>query len=281
MENPILVTALKRAERRLRAAQEDLARVQSAPALQREAELLKTVRVKRFEKEVVATDYSQVPPLQVRIALNPGESLAQQIDKRFHAAKRLLAAEPKVRARIAEVEKQIADLHAAETSGQTEGVIALLPPPPKTRAEKAAEPLPYREYFSPTGRAVWVGKGATKNDALTFRFASPHALWLHATGFAGAHVVVPARRDEEVDAATIDTAARLAAHFSKAPDGFVEVALTQVKFVRKMKRAKAGQVAVSRERQYRVDNDPVRAKNILTQPPSVAPAPPPTHDNDR
>lgn len=259
-----LPIALFRAQRRLAAAHRDAERVSRAPELALEAEMMKSAKAARYATEVEVLDYAQDPPQPRRIALAPGVPYQEQIAKRFRDAKRLARAEEKVLQRIADVEAQIARLQQAIAAQViTPEVEALLPLAPRSPHAEPEPELPYRVYTAGTGRAIWVGRGATKNDQLTFKHASPHAQWLHATGFAGAHVVVPKRRGEILDPATLDDAARLAAHFSKAPHGFVEVAVTEVKFVRKPKRAKAGAVLLSREAQRRIDNDPERIK-LLT-----------------
>lgn len=261
-----LPIALARVRRRLIAAHRDLERVSQAPLIALEAELMKRAKAPRYATEVEVVDYAQDPPQPRKIPLLPGIPYQEQIAKRFRDAKRLARAEDKVLQRIADVEAQLALLeHAIATQVITPQVEALLPLPPRPKYEEPAPELPYRIYTSSSGRAIWVGKGAAKNDLMTFKHASPHAQWMHATGFAGAHVVVPKRRDELLDAATLDDAARLAAFFSKAPQGFVEVAVTEVKFVRKPKRAKAGAVMLSRESQRCVDNDPERIKTLTHQ----------------
>jgi predicted ribosome quality control (RQC) complex YloA/Tae2 family protein len=268
-----LPLALQRAERRLAAAHRDADRVSRAPELLYEAELLKSARAPRYAEAVEVMDYAQDPPQKRRITLTPGTPLPEQIARRFREARRLARAEEKVLQRIHEVEQQIALLRVAIANGAlTPQVEALLPAPQKPKQESPEPELPYRIYEASTARAIWVGKGASKNDALTFKHASPHAQWLHATGFAGAHVVVPKRRGEILDAATLDDAARLAAHFSKAPPGFVEVAITEVKFVRKPRGAKPGAVILSRESQRRIDNDPEKIKMLTHRraPPRVA-----------
>src|SRR5262249_12481687 len=151
VDEDVLTRELQRARRRLAAAEGDLARVLGAPELQRHAELLKTVagKVKRFDREARAVDYATGET--VCIALQPGAPLAEQIEKKFKLANRLRAAEPRVRARISEIEKEIAALEDGEAAP------APAPAPAKKSAEPEA-PRPYREYWSASQRAIWVGK---------------------------------------------------------------------------------------------------------------------------
>lgn len=251
---------LDKVQRRHAASLTQLARVEDAPKKAYEAELLKTAtsKVKPYDSVVRVMDYALGS--EVEIQLQPGQPLQQQIAQRFKQAKRMEAAAEQVLARMAVVEHQLKQVLSWRAELATLSDDALVKwqdkiPPPNLPRRKISSPkgdnaadLPYRIIMSSTGRAIWVGRGAKRNDELTFKHASPHAAWFHASGFSGAHVVVPKRRDEALDAVTEREAALLAAHHSKAPDGALEVTATEVKFVRKPKKAKAGSVIVSRER---------------------------------
>lgn len=99
------------------------------------------------------------------------------------------------------------------------------------------------------GFEILVGRGARENDELTFRVARPRDLWLHASGFAGSHVVI--RLPEGVDDAprsVIERAAELAAWHSKARHarGKVTVHVCRASDVRKPRGAPPGQVQLRR-----------------------------------
>jgi predicted ribosome quality control (RQC) complex YloA/Tae2 family protein len=275
-----LAAAIQRARRRLNAAHADAKAVEGAPRLIAEAELLKTVqsRVRGHEASVTTIDYAQTPPRSVTIALTPGRPIREQIERRFRQGKRLMQAEAKVLARIAAVEAELSELERLSRELDADGplseaTLASIAEHVATRAPAGAatkrpeKPVkPYREYESSTGRAIWVGKGARANDLLTFKHASPHAVWLHASAWQGAHVVIQKKRDERLDAITLREAALLAAHFSKAPKGAaVEIAYTEVKFVRKFRGAKPGQVLITREKHERVLNDVEPVKKLMRQ----------------
>ena len=70
------------------------------------------------------------------------------------------------------------------------------------RREGAA--LPYRRYEGAGGRPILVGRDAAANDELTLHVAGPRDLWLHARGWAGAHVIVPRNRGQETPAEVFD-----------------------------------------------------------------------------
>lgn len=99
------------------------------------------------------------------------------------------------------------------------------------------------------GFEVLVGRGARENDDLTFGTASPRDLWLHASGYAGSHVIVRVPEEiADVPRAVIERAAQLAAWHSKAQNarGKVEVHVCRVADVRKPRGAPAGQVQLKR-----------------------------------
>jgi predicted ribosome quality control (RQC) complex YloA/Tae2 family protein len=111
---------------------------------------------------------------------------------------------------------------------------------------------------------ILVGKGARENDELTFRVARPEDLWLHASGYAGSHVIV--RQPEDGGAIprdVIERAARLAVYHSKARDarGKVAVHLCRAGDVRKPRGAPPGQVRLLRSDMVRVyPLDPAEAE---------------------
>lgn len=98
------------------------------------------------------------------------------------------------------------------------------------------------------GWEILVGKGARDNDHLTFKVARPRDYWLHASGFAGSHVVVRVDEDGEAPRHVLEHAAALAAYHSKARDagGKVIVHVCRAADVRKPRGAPAGQVQLRR-----------------------------------
>lgn len=105
------------------------------------------------------------------------------------------------------------------------------------------------------GFEILVGKGARENDQLTFREARPQDLWLHASGYAGSHVVV--RNPEglsDLPRSVVERAAELAAFHSKAREarGKIEVHVCRAADVRKPKGFPAGKVQLRRWDSVRV-----------------------------
>jgi len=103
--------------------------------------------------------------------------------------------------------------------------------------------------FNVGGFEVLVGKGDADNDALTFRIAERHDLWMHVAGCPGSHVIVRnPDRLEELPAAVLQRAAELAAWHSKARNarGKVEVHVCRVADVSKPPGFAPGEVLLRR-----------------------------------
>ncbi|HUI31319.1 MAG TPA: NFACT RNA binding domain-containing protein [Candidatus Acidoferrales bacterium] len=117
------------------------------------------------------------------------------------------------------------------------------------REEKAVgyeKHSPFRE-FERSGYRIYVGKDAKNNDELTFGFAKPNDVFLHARGVSGSHVIIRNPSREFPQKPILQFAASIAAHYSKArTSGIVPVAYTMRKFVKKAK-GQPGAVLLDRE----------------------------------
>ena len=112
--------------------------------------------------------------------------------------------------------------------------------------EKEKDDIRFR-IFEKDGYKIYVGKDAKNNDELTFGFAKPNDVFLHARGVSGSHVIIRNASREYPQKSVIRHAAGIAAHYSKArTSGIVPVAFTMRKFVRKAK-GKPGAVFLDRE----------------------------------
>jgi len=120
----------------------------------------------------------------------------------------------------------------------------------RARGPAQQAPLPpYRTFLSSSGARILVGKGAEKNDELTWHVARPHHLWLHAKNRTGAHVIVPLQKGHSCPADLLVDAAHLAAHFSDARgEDLVEVQYASRRHLRKPRGSPPGLVVVDREK---------------------------------
>lgn len=223
--------------------------------------------VQRGQPEVRLTDYAEDGVREVVVPLDPKRTPKDQAEHYFHQYRRLTRGSAAAAQRLAALERELAaagrDLQRASTLDaaallERAGVLST------PEREGPPEARPFRQYRGAGGARIWVGKTSEGNDALTFRAARPHDLWLHARGVPGAHVVVPLPRDAELPQELLLDAAHLALHHSQLkgePRG--EVSYTPVKRVRKVKGGAPGQVTYTGEKTFVVRVEPERLERLL------------------
>ncbi len=180
------------------------------------------------------------------IRLDPGMSGVQNAQVYYEKAKKARESYRQASAREEELKKELAKVEAelrnVETGADLETISMM------SKEEKAREEArtPFRE-FETSGYMIYVGKDAKNNDELTFGFAKPNDVFLHARGVSGSHVIIRNGSREYPQKAVLEFAARIAAHYSKArTSGIVPVAYTMRKFVKKAK-GQPGAVFMDRE----------------------------------
>jgi predicted ribosome quality control (RQC) complex YloA/Tae2 family protein len=251
----------------------DLARVGEAQGLRKLADLLLAhaheLPGRGARTVTVPDDFEDGEALT--IAVDPALDARENAARFYRQHKRLSAGRKHVDARLArtraERDAALRKLHALDSLPEEE--LRALAPAAAPRARRRPAPearLPYREYQSLGGDAIWVGRGAADNDALTFRHARGGDLWLHCRDAPGAHVVVPLRSGAPVKDETYLDAATLAAHFSPlAGEAQVDVMVTHVKHLRKPRGAPPGRVFASETRTVRVRLEPARLARLLSR----------------
>jgi predicted ribosome quality control (RQC) complex YloA/Tae2 family protein len=100
-----------------------------------------------------------------------------------------------------------------------------------------------------SGNMIYIGRSGKENDQVTFDIGGAEDTWLHARGVPGSHVIIRwLRPADDEDERAVETAAALAAHYSRSRDsGLVEVDVTRRKNVRKIKGAGPGMVTYRNE----------------------------------
>lgn len=198
----------------------------------------------------------------VSVALDPKLSPHENAAERFALAKRqqtgqqtLSQSIQKQTLKIQQLEEKLAALsHATQLEELPQPEVKKVKAPPQ-------KGLPYVEFVSERGLPIWVGKGAAKNDLLTFRYAKGSDWWLHVQGFPGSHVVIRTSKTAPPDEETLQDALTLAIENSKAKgEKYVEVLVTQRKFVSKL--GKTGQVQVSQHKLLHSQVDPKRLARL-------------------
>jgi predicted ribosome quality control (RQC) complex YloA/Tae2 family protein len=114
--------------------------------------------------------------------------------------------------------------------------------------QKEAQVLPFKTFES-NGFAIWVGKSAQSNDDMLRGYTKKDDIWLHARMVAGSHVLVKTSGIKNIPAIVIETAAQLAAYYSKnKTETLAPVIYTEAKYVRKVKGSTPGSVLVEKEK---------------------------------
>ena len=215
--------------------------------------------------------------------LDPARGAREQIDALFRKARRRKEGARIGRERLADAERALLALRAAAVQAQSPeadlGAIearayAAAPrdfrraAPTTTGAPRGAQAPspPYRTFLAVSGARILVGRGAEKNDALTFHVARPHDLWLHAKNRTGSHVIVALDKSDggSCPADVLVEAAHLAAHFSEARDeSVVEVQYTPRRYLRKPRGSAPGLVVVDREKVLVLRRQDARLRALL------------------
>jgi hypothetical protein len=232
----------------------DLARLDDAPALRREAEALlaSAVGLEAGAGEARVPDPYR-PGAFLTLAVDPRLGAVGNAEKRFERARRAERARRQIELRLRETTA------ALEVEGRLEASVLaardvreLGPPGDDAGAGEGHEASPGpRRYLTSRGLDLLVGRSARENQHLTFRVARPEDLWLHARDVPGAHVIL---RDAEgrAGAGDLREAAEVAAFFSEArEEAQVDVHATRRKHVRPA-RGGAGRVYVSHSETLRV-----------------------------
>lgn len=203
------------------------------------------------------------------VRLDPTRKPQEHANALFRRAGRLERAATTLPRRIRATEEElarVASLRERHRRGELapEDLGALAPQPAAPSRSRAARPAPpYRSYTSSGGLEIRVGRGARRNDDLTFRHSRPMDVWLHARHAAGAHVILRWTRTERPPAADLEEAAVLAANHSGArASGTVPVDWTRRKWVRKPRGAPPGAVVPDRVQTLFVAPDPELAERL-------------------
>ncbi|HBF37994.1 MAG TPA: hypothetical protein DDW50_11800 [Firmicutes bacterium] len=222
-------------------------------------ELLTTYgfQIAKGSKEVKLTNHYDPEGKELLISLNPAltaQANAQVYFKKYQKAKKgqLAIGEQITKTREAleylesiEVMAQNAlsmsdlglvqeELQQMEVSkkGKTHGV---------KKFTKKVKPLEPRQFKTPTGHTILVGRNNIQNDRLTFKIADPNDLWFHTQKIPGSHVILRPQPGIPVDDESLNYACQLAAFFSKAKNSTkIPVDYTQRKNVKKPPAAKPG-----------------------------------------
>ena len=216
------------------------------------------------------TDHYDPEGKEIDVPLDGRLGLAENAQRYFKSARRGQRALRMIPARLAALETRRAALDAAaadlalardpeglaqlERGWQSAGLLKAFRKTQRADVGKPAEYVEVREFHTKEGFTILVGKSAAENDHLTFSVGAPHDLWLHASGWPGAHVIVrnPGRLGSLPDE-TILQAAAIAAYFSRGrTEKALDVDVAWRRHVRKGRGMSPGMVMLKKHRTVRV-----------------------------
>ena len=246
---------ISRRKKLLRQLESDLSGHAGAEEAKRIGDLLlaNVSTAKRRGQTVTLTDYFADDAPSIEIEIDENLTLAEEASRRFESYARSKRARKQIVARIQEVKTELARLAAKSSDLENNPLTSDLPSPLMSERRQSAKAANQnkipgtRRYLSSDDFEVLVGRAARDNDTLTFKFAKPNDLWLHAADYPGSHVIVRNPTRKEIPQRTLIEAAQLAAHFSQAnKDPKVDVHYTQRKFLSKPKGVAPGLVRLQR-----------------------------------
>jgi predicted ribosome quality control (RQC) complex YloA/Tae2 family protein len=182
-------------------------------------------------------------PGYVDVDLSPELSPARNAERLFKRYKKAKRGAGAVTARLEELDKELGslreDLERVRGASELADLVERLGEKRLGAKEErpAAKAGPGRRFLSSDGILILVGRSAAENDELTFKYARPHDLWLHAQQAQGSHVIVRrADKNKAVPRRTVEEAAALAAFYSSDKHaGVVPVAVVERRHVRRAK----------------------------------------------
>lgn len=203
---------------------------------------------------------------EIKIPLDPAFSPAANADRYFKEYKKSYTAEKMLNNLIKQDEEDlkyfdsvfysltraetIAELNEIRSELIESGILRI-----ERKVKKSKDDISFREYLSPSGFKILIGKHNRQNDLLTLSKATKGDLWFHAKNIPGSHTVL-ITEGNTVPEEDILFAAKLAAKYSKAQSSSnVPVDYTLIKFVKKPSGAKPGMVIYSGEKTLFVSPD--------------------------
>lgn len=263
-----LKARVERARGRVASLEEELQGLGDPEELQRWGDLI----LARFDQVPEGRESVTLQGFQgetVDVPLDPKLSADANARRHYDRAGRVRRAREALPGRIREAReewKKLEDLveRVRLDEASREEVEAVLPDESSGgEAGDGGPSLPYRRYRSTGGLEIRVGRGAARNDDLTFRHSRPDDIWLHARHTAGAHVILRWAEDDAPPARDLAEAATLAALNSRArTSGSVPVDWTRRKYVRKPRKAPPGAVLPERVKTLFVSPNPAVAEQL-------------------
>lgn len=258
-----------RLQRRLKALEKDLEKLENSPPYQHWGDLLMIHlnEIPTWSNEVSLPDWlnqTEDEPPMITLPLNPQFSPIQNAQNFYKLQKKMERTGGNIANQTQGVEESLAYydsllhyLSEAESHLELDEIrqelieSRLLKKRAANRNKKSNPKQDFLTFTSPNGYPIWVGKNNYQNDWLTFKHSRPSHFWFHTQKIPGSHVILaaPEGMSEDALATDIQRAAEIAAFYSKARSStHVPVDYTRRKAVWKPNGAKPGFVLYEQQK---------------------------------
>ena len=248
-EQNLLLKKLKKQQKLISNLQNDLKKWHTNLQLESIANLiinnLHNISIK--DKKIICTDYSNNKIENKEIIIPQNLNVKEYLDLLYKTIKKAKRAIPFIEERIKN-EAQVLSLPRQNTTFIVD--------------KKPRKRLPFKEFISSDNIPILVGKSAKDSDEMLRSYASGNDFWFHVKDAASAHVIVK-YKNNDLPNNTLLEACMLAFHFSKQTS--YNIQYTKVKWVKKIKGAKAGQVIITQEKTIFITIDENKLNNLIQQ----------------
>lgn len=212
---------------------------------------------------IVLKDFITEEPIKIDLA--PDKNIIQNAQLLYKKHQKLKRAKDAVKPLLDEVEEEIDYLENIETNltqldaKDAEDFETLLEIKSELINQKYLTDNQYRpsnsnqesqprNYQTPSGYQVLVGRNNRQNDLLISKIATDYDIWFHAQEIPGSHVLLRLNAGDIPEQIDLEYTANLTAYYSQARDSEqVPVVYTKPKFVYKPKGAKPGMVTYTKQ----------------------------------
>ncbi|PIQ24054.1 hypothetical protein COW36_05915 [bacterium (Candidatus Blackallbacteria) CG17_big_fil_post_rev_8_21_14_2_50_48_46] len=273
--------------RKIRTAELGLEESQSWPEWKKRAELLQGAwgKVKPGASQVKLPDYFDPELKEIEIELDPALDLQANLSRCFKQARRLKRRQAFLENELLKHWEKEATLQALLKDWQNCLLVSesLTPseqlqayqgfkekhqtwffklPPPLAKAKSAQGRSLWRSFFSSKQTLIRVGKTDKGNEAL-LKQGKGNDIWLHTRNWPGAHVLISKPKDQSLDSEDLLDGAALALFYSSQPEESpAEISWTELKYLRRIKASKAGEVLISKQNTLIYRIQPERLKRL-------------------
>lgn len=268
----IVNNELDKNNRKLAIHQQTVKKSRSAEEYQIQGELLTAHMhlVNKGDAEVTVVDYYDPDQKERTISLLTEKTPSENAQQFFKKYRKLQAAETKAKKELSKTKREInylddiaqqldtardQDILDIREELQEQGYLKKQ----KQKKQKKQRPTPDK-YTASDGTVIYVGRNNKQNEYVTQQVAQKNDTWLHTLDIPGSHVVI---KHDNPSATTLQEAAMIAAHFSKARgSSSVPVDYTLIKYVKKPSGGKPGFVTYTQQKTLYVTPDETKIRSL-------------------